>query len=94
MKNICNQIGTDNSAANINAILEQSDYKVKEYLDDCYHVFEGKPFTSKLISMNFLMLYCTLLKFIIFFCVFSLFWRRDFSNALLQPFDEESKRWH
>jgi hypothetical protein len=48
MKTIANQIGTDNSAANINAILEQSGYQVKEYLDDCFEVFEGKKFPKKL----------------------------------------------
>lgn len=48
LKQICNQIGTDNSPANINAILHQSGYKIKEYLDDCYDVFVGKKEPKKL----------------------------------------------
>jgi hypothetical protein len=47
MKIICNQIGNKNSAANFNAILEQSGYKVKEYHDDCFEVFKGVLFQTK-----------------------------------------------
>lgn len=50
MKKLCDQIGTDNSGANINAILEQSDYGFKEYLDDCYRVYDGETFPKKLKS--------------------------------------------
>jgi hypothetical protein len=48
---LCQQIGTDNSAANINAILAQSGYTPKEYYDDAWEAYDSGVFPAKLKRM-------------------------------------------